>query len=255
MSELNTLGTAIMFLTRLPVGRFSSGDPLVLSQATRYFPVVGFLVGGVLASCLWLLLMLFPASVSIALLLVISVRLTGAFHEDGLADVADSAGAFDRDKKLEIMRDSRVGTYGALALILLVLIKLLTLWELVRVDAALAMACLVAAHVLSRWSSVFLMVTIPYTRAEAPNKVVAEGVNGHRLVEASGFVVLLLLPLAVLTSSMFYLLLPAIALISALCGRQFKKSFGGITGDCLGAANQVVEVSTYLLVLVVLTWH
>jgi len=251
MRELVTIGTAIMFLTRAPVGKFCSGDAAVLAKATRYFPLVGALVGGALAVTLVLLLTLFPASVAVALMLVLAVLLTGAFHEDGLADVADSAGAFGLDRKLEIMRDSRVGTYGSLALVLLVLLKFLAVWELVQINVGVCLAALVAAHVLSRWGSVWLMATIAYARPEAANKVVAEGVNARRLLESSAWTVLLLLPVALLVSPVVYWMLPVAWLMVTLCGYRFKKVFGGITGDCLGAANQVVEVSIYLFAVAI----
>ena len=184
MQEIVRLCTAIMFLTRLPVGRFASGDPDVLSQSSRYFPLVGLIVGGLLCFAYLIVAYVFPVSVAIALLLLLSVLLTGAFHEDGLADVADSAGAFSLEKKLAIMRDSRVGTYGALALILLVMIKFVSLESLASADGRALLAAILSAHVLSRWSSVYLMAGVPYARAEANNKVVTEGVNSRRLYEA-----------------------------------------------------------------------
>ncbi|MGQ7843730.1 adenosylcobinamide-GDP ribazoletransferase [Granulosicoccus sp. 3-233] len=255
MQELNRLATAIMFLTRLPTGTLASGEATELVRSTRYFPLVGFIVGSMLAASLAILQQLLPISVSIALMLLLSVRLTGAFHEDGLADVADSAGAFGVDRKLEIMRDSRVGTYGALALILLVVIKLLSLWELWMLAPQLCLATLICAHVLSRWSSVCLMVLEEYARPEAANKVVAEGVDRRCLLHASLCTAAVLLPLALWQGAGLYLLFIVAWLVVLLSGRRFRAVFGGITGDCLGAANQVVEVTVLLSVLMVVSWH
>lgn len=255
MQELRRLATAVMFLTRLPTGSLGSGDPAELVHATRYFPLVGLIIGMLLAASLAVLQQLLPASVAVALMLLLSVRLTGAFHEDGLADVADSAGAFGVDRKLEIMRDSRVGTYGSLALILLIVIKLLSLWELWLLAPALCLAVLVSAHVLSRWSSVCLMALVDYARPEAANKVIAEGVDRRCLVNSSLCAALALLPLALWQSMALYLLFPVAGLTVLVAARQFRQAFGGITGDCLGAANQMVEVSVFLSVLMVLTWH
>lgn len=251
MRELVTIGTAIMFLTRVPVGRFCSGDAAVLARATRYFPLVGALIGCVLSVALALLLTLFPPSVAVALIMVLAVLLTGAFHEDGLADVADSAGAFGLDRKLEIMRDSRVGTYGSLALVLLVLLKFVSIRELVHINLGMCVAALITAQVLSRWGSVWLMATVAYARPEAANKVVADGVNARRLLESSAWAILLLLPVAFYVSPSFYLALPVAWVVVTLCGYRFKKVLGGITGDCLGAANQLVEVSIYLFTVAV----
>lgn len=255
MSELTRLATAAMFLTRLPTGSLASAEPAELARSTRYFPLVGFGVGVLLAIGLSILLKVFPASVALGLMLLLSIRLTGAFHEDGLADVADSAGAFQIDRKLEIMRDSRLGTYGSLALILLVLIKLLSLWELSQLDLRWCLGVLVAAHVLSRWSSVWLMVFIPYARPEAANKVVAEGVTLRRLAESTVWAFALLCVLAWWVSPAILLLLPMAWLVTVLAGRHFSRSFGGITGDCLGAANQLVETAVFLGTLAALTWH
>lgn len=253
MQELKRLATAIMFLTRLPTGTLGSGDPAELVHATRYFPLVGFIVGSILALALAVMQQVLPVSISVALMLLLSVRLTGAFHEDGLADVADSAGAFGIERKLEIMRDSRVGTYGSLALILLVVIKLLALWELWLLSPELSLAILVSAHVLSRWSSVCLMALVDYARPEAANKVVAEGVDYRCLLNCTLCAMLVMLPLAVWQSAYLYLLFIVAIVTVLIAARQFRRAFGGITGDCLGAANQIVEVSVILSVLVLLS--
>ena len=250
MQEIVRLCTAIMFLTRLPVGRFASGDPDVLSQSSRYFPLVGLIVGGLLCFAYLIISYVLPTSVAIALLLLFSVLLTGAFHEDGMADVADSAGAFSLEKKLDIMRDSRVGTYGALAFILLVLIKYVSLDSLASADSRALLAAILSAHVLSRWSSVYLMACVPYARAEADNKVVTEGVNSRRLIEASIIAAFCLVVPSLLVGAGIFITLPLVFLLCLLAGGYFMSSFGGITGDCLGAFNQVVEVSVVLALVV-----
>ena len=238
-----------MFLTRLPVGRFASGDPDVLSRSTRYFPLVGLLVGCLACLAYLVFSHVFPTSVAIALLLLVSVLLTGAFHEDGMADVADSAGAFSVEKKLDIMRDSRVGTYGALALILLVLIKYVSLESLANVDRQALLAGVLAAHVLSRWSSVYLMATVPYARAEANNRDITDGVDTRRLVEATVVALLCLVIPCLLIGGGLVFTLPLAWMLCLLAGRYFIAKFGGITGDCLGAFNQVLEVSVLLALL------
>lgn len=249
--ELLVFGTALMFLTRIPVGRFCSGNPLVLCSATRYFPAVGFIVAAVLCALFVLLSRFLPETICVALVLWAGVMLTGAFHEDGLADVADSAGAFSVERKLEIMRDSRVGTYGSLALILLILIKFIALWELSMVSIAMTSTALFAAHVLSRWSSVWLMASQEYARPEAANRVVAEGVNYRRFWHSTLCAALMLLPIAVFVSPAVYGLFPVAWLISVLSAYRFRQAYGGITGDCLGAANQLVEAGIFIAILAV----
>lgn len=250
--QLITFGTALMFLTRIPVGRFCSPDAKVLSESSRYFPAVGAIVGCMLGLSMVLLLTFLPIPVAVFLTLALGIRITGAFHEDGLADVADSAGAFDTDKKLDIMRDSRVGTYGALALILLILGKFVLLTELLAIDLIICVVTLITAHILSRWSSVFLMATAPYARPEAANKVVAEGVTMTRLIEATLISILLMVPLWWLSSPAIFILLPVACLTAFVSVKRYTHVFGGITGDCLGATNQIVEIAILLSALVYL---
>jgi len=250
VSELVVVGTAVMFLTRLPVGRYCSPDPLVLSRSTRWFPLVGLLVGTLLALVWGLVQSVAPSSVAAVATLVAGILVTGAFHEDGLADVADGAGAFGADAKLEIMRDSRVGTYGALALVLLLLARFTLLWELSVAVLATPVAALVAAHVLARWSSVWLMARIPYARAAAANRVVAEGVDRRRLLEASLVALLALAPVFVLLGPPSAVLPPLALAVTVLAGWRFRARLGGITGDCLGATNVLVELAVLSAVLV-----
>jgi len=264
---LAELATALMFLTRLPVFGAGSGDPGVLSRATRWFPLVGALVGLLLGLLAWLAAMALPPGPAAVLVLIAGVLITGAFHEDGLADVADSAGAFGIDRKLEIMRDSRVGTYGALALLLLVLAKFALLVPLIQSAVPLhaapsscapLFAALVGAHVAGRWSSVYLMARIGYVRPEAANRVVAEGVNERRLAESVGVAMPCLLLLAAFTAALpgggpgtavtVLIGVPIVSVtVSALGGAWCRRVFGGITGDCLGAVNQVLEVAVLML--------
>ena len=248
-SEAIVIGTAVMFLTRLPVGRYCSPDPDVLSRSTRWFPLVGLLVGLALAVVWSLVAAVAPSSLACVATLVAGVLVTGAFHEDGLADVADSGGAFELDRKLEIMRDSRVGTYGALALILLVLARFALLWELSVMPVATLVAALLAAHVLARWSSVWLMARVPYARPEAANRVVADGVGGRRLLEASLVALLALAPPVALGGAGMLALVPLALGVAALAGHVFRRRYGGITGDCLGAANVLVEIAVLLAAL------
>ena len=253
MQQLVTLGTAIMFLTRLPVGRFSSGDMRVLTASVRYFPLVGLLVALIMGLALAAFSTVLPVGVAVAITLIVGVLATGAFHEDGLADVADGAGAFGVERKLEIMRDSRIGTYGSLALILCLLLRFSVLFELAQLSITVAFCALVVAHAGGRWSSVYLMSTVPYARAEAANKVVAEGVNASSLMQCTLCLLLVMLIPAVWLAPWVYVLLFVMWLSCIACARYFKSAFTGITGDCLGAANVITEVVCLVFILVMLT--
>ena len=238
-----------MFLTRFPIGRYASGDSEALTQSVRYFPFVGLLVALVMGCVLWLAGTVLPATVAVALSVLAGVMITGAFHEDGLADVADSAGAFGIEKKLEIMRDSRVGTYGALGLILLVLLRFVLLYELTVISIQVTLAALIVAHASGRWSGAFLMATVEYARAEAANKVVAQGVDNRILLACTLMLVAVLILPALLYTFWLYLVLAVVLLVSAIFAVYFKRAFKGVTGDCLGAANVIVEVSCLMVIL------
>ncbi len=249
MKELVTLGTAIMFLTRLPVGRFSSGDMRVLATSVRYFPFVGLIIALIMSTALTVSAQFLPSSVAVAICLCVGILSTGAFHEDGLADVADSAGAFGIDRKLEIMRDSRVGTYGSLGLVVLMLLRFVVIWELLQVSLALTIGALVLAHCSGRWSSVYLMARVDYARAEAANRVVAEGVDNVSLMQATlCWFVVAIVP-AMMISPWVFMSLAVVWIGTLLCAGYFRSAFTGITGDCLGAANVVIELLCLALVL------
>ena len=238
-----------MFLTRLPVGRFSSGDMQVLAVSARYFPLVGLIVALIMSAALVASAQVLPVAVAVAIALCIGVLVTGAFHEDGLADLADSAGAFGIDRKLEIMRDSRVGTYGSLGLILLVLLRFVVILELAKVSLLVAVGALVVAHASSRWSSVYLMARVDYARPEAANRVVAEGINNGSLMQATLCWGIVAVVPAMLVSSWILLCLLVAWLGTSVCARYFQSTFMGITGDCLGAGNVFVELLCLTFVL------
>jgi adenosylcobinamide-GDP ribazoletransferase len=212
-----------------------------------YFPLVGALVGAWGGAVYWLASAVWPASVAVVLSIIATVVLTGAFHEDGLADAADGfGGGWDRERILAIMRDSRIGAYGAIALVLVLLAKVAALSALPRADVVRA---LVAAHTLARWSSVPLLWRLPYARetsgAAAP---FVGGVTVLRFVVATA----LALVVVVLILGVHALVPVAVALgLTVASGWYYRRRIGGITGDCLGATNQCIELATYLMFVAV----
>ncbi len=253
-SRRTIVATAFTFLTRLPLSRFASGDPEVMARATLLFPLVGLLIGSMVGLVFIGAAAVMPPSLAVLATLVVGVLLTGGFHEDGLADVADSTGAFGREAKLKIMRDSRIGTYGALALILLIVARLMLLSDLVWNTWGVVLGALIAAHALARWSSVLLMAWLPYARAEATNKTIAQGVTTSGAAIASGFALGSVLIAVLVGGPLLLVSVPVAVTAALLSGWWFKRSFGGITGDCLGAANVVVEIAV-LSSVVVLSAH
>jgi adenosylcobinamide-GDP ribazoletransferase len=233
---------AFSFLTRLPVPSLKGFQEEWLALSAPWFPVVGSIVGLLAAAAWWLGTRLWTGPVPILLAVATAAWVTGGLHEDGWADVFDGfAASRDRPRILEVMKDSRIGALGALALLLLLLIKVAALASL---PAARVPAALVVAHVLSRWSSVSLMWGLPYARPEGGlGRSLVGKVPGGRL--AAGTLLALLIAAVALRRAA----VPATAttLVAVLLAALvFRRRLGGITGDCLGAANQLVEVGVFL---------
>ena len=248
--ELQTGATALMFMTRLPVGGYGSGCPAVLARATVYFPVIGLLIGVLMAGFASVIASLWSAEVVATLVVIAAIICTGAFHEDGLADVADSFGAWDRDRKLEVMRDSRVGTYGSVALVMCLVLSVYCLAAVLQHGGAgILSAMLICGHVLGRWSSLPLIFFTPYAREDSANKVIAEGVTLVRLAMGTLLMLLSLLPALILGAhpGTVALALTVTAVIVLLSHWWYRRCIGGITGDCLGASNKICEVVCYLV--------
>jgi len=175
---------ALQFFTRIPVtGRLAQWvgySPAMLRASAAHFPAVGWVVGAAGALALAGASALWPPLVAAVLCTVVTVLLTGAFHEDGLADVADGlGGASTRERALEIMKDSRIGAFGAIALVLALGLKFALLAALVAQGAFTACAALLAAHVLSRLAPIALMRALPYVGGDGGKaKPMADAVSG-----------------------------------------------------------------------------
>lgn len=260
--EARLFFTAWMFFTRVPLPAglvaWVGYSPELLNASARYFPSVGILVGAVGALILLAGIWLFTPLVAVALSMTATILMTGAFHEDGLADSVDGfGGSHLRERVLEIMKDSRIGTFGAVALVCVLLIKFSALVSIVESgQAELAAAVLIAGHALSRAAASTLIRLLPYARAEDPSakaKPLAESISVAGLAFAW---VVAVLPLATI-AWMFdggwvgWLGLLPVALAAWGAGTYFMHRIGGYTGDCLGAAQQLTEVAFLLFVVAV----
>jgi adenosylcobinamide-GDP ribazoletransferase len=234
----------VQYFTRLPVPASVGHSQQLLNDAARYFPAVGLLVGLLVAVSLWLGMLLWPPWVAAGVAVAVGIGLTGAFHEDGLADAIDGlGGGFDRERALAIMRDSRIGTYGALALGLTVLLRVAVLANL-PLEAASVLV--IVGHVVSRAAPVWLMRRLPYVRDEESRaKPLVQTVSPTSLGVAA------LLAAAVVVAGAA-LQPPIVAGVLALLpgiwfwARLLQRRLGGYTGDCLGAAQQLTELLCYL---------
>jgi adenosylcobinamide-GDP ribazoletransferase len=237
--------TAVQYFTRVPVPAWVGHGTEQLARAARYFPLVGMGVGAMGALSLWLATLLLPTLLAVLLSVTVTIALTGAFHEDGLADTFDGlGGGTTRERALDIMKDSRIGTFGMLALLLAVLLKCTALAAMTTRNAMLA---LIAAHSLSRACAVVMAWLLPYARTDDTTraKPVVEHIRSTDLLIACACG---LLPLSLLGIPAAVALLVTM-LVTTLLYRWFKRRLGGYTGDTLGATQQSSELAFYLVLV------
>lgn len=236
---------AVQFLTRCPVPFANLYTPDRLAASARYYPLVGFLVGAMCAFLFWVGAFVFPTALALALSIAAGLLLTGAFHEDGLADTFDGiGGGQDRAQVLAIMKDSRLGTFGSLALVMALMLKFASLMAL---PGSWIILTLVLGHGLSRLSSVLVIATSRYARADGKAKPVVESLSIRSLIVASGTgfagfgLAVVFLPALALGAGLFGLLVGHIAMRAL-----FERKLQGYTGDTLGAVQQASEIGFYL---------
>ncbi len=257
LQQLRLFLTAVQFFTRLPVPRWVGHSAIQLDQAARYFPAVGFVVGGLAALIWWGLAQILPQNIALLLSMSASILITGAFHEDGLSDFADGfGGGSSREKILAIMKDSRVGAYGVIAIVLALLLKFAALQQLGSDSWVLALATLIAAHVISRLLAASLIYTQRYVRIDdsARAKPAAQAMSHASFAVALVFGAGAAGMLACTGVSLWAL---GSALVAALLMRTYlawrlQTTLGGYTGDCLGAVQQLTEIAFYLGLLAAL---
>jgi adenosylcobinamide-GDP ribazoletransferase len=231
---------AVQFMTRIPIPAFRYEPELVLNGA-KFYPLVGALVAlGAIAVERGLRPHL-PATITAVLLLVYLVVITGGFHEDGLADVADAlGGGWTRERMLEIMHDSRIGSFGTLAICL----SLLARWGLL---AAMPVArlpwYLLAAHVLCRWTTLPLGTFMNSARSDGLGARLAHKIPFSSALIGTVFA-FAIAGWALRTHAVSAI--AAVSLITLLSGWYYRSQIGGITGDCFGATNQLAEIAVYL---------
>jgi adenosylcobinamide-GDP ribazoletransferase len=257
LHELRLAFVALQFLTRVPVPRWVGFEAAWLQACLRHFPLVGAGVGAFAAAVLALALALWPPGVAATLSVLATVWLTGAFHEDGLADTCDGlGGAVSRERALAIMKDSRIGSYGAVGLVLALVLKVAALAALAvhaKGGAALAnlAAALVWGHAASRAAPLLLVWRLPYAGdpEHAKAKPLATQIGGAGVAVALAWLAVLAAVLLVLWPAGLGPLAAATgaALVAtAWCARWLRRRLGGFTGDTLGATQQIVELAVLL---------
>ncbi|MCX7634910.1 MAG: adenosylcobinamide-GDP ribazoletransferase [Syntrophales bacterium] len=243
------LYAAIGFLTIFPVPRVFHGDVRLLSSAVPFFPLVGFLIGAVIAAADMLFGYLLPPWPVAVLTVLVWTVLTGGLHLDGLADTADGLGSVrERERMLAIMRDSRIGTMGVLALVFVLVAKMGAVAHLTGPERP---AVLILAPLAGRGAISYMLTALPYARAE-------EGLAAPFIVHRSWwnpcFATLLLFLAASFLGGSKGLLAAAVAGVAAVVTTSYiGRRLGGFTGDTLGAAAEVTE--TILLTAALLPWR
>jgi len=246
--EIRIFFTALMFFTRIPCPKWVDHSEEYLNKSSRYFPVVGILVGSISALFFYGFQFILPKEIALLLSMVASVLTTGAFHEDGFADVCDGfGGGWTKEKILLIMKDSRLGTYGVIGIGLMLLLKWTSLNYL---PTELAVIALISGHAISRLNAVSLIFTDEYAREDDTSKTkplaTKMGMGGLIFALITG-----LAPLLLFANIYVWITLLPLLFVRWYFSRYFKKWIGGYTGDCLGAVQQVSEVVFYLSLLVI----
>lgn len=244
--ELSVFFTAMMFFTRIPCPKWIDHSPEILNKSTKYFSLVGIIVGSYGALTYWMISFILPENIALFLSMIATIWITGAFHEDGFADVCDGfGGGWTKEKILTIMKDSRLGTYGTIGLVGILATKYLALSAFPNQ----LLITLIAGHSISRFISTILLYLYPYVRDDLTSKAKP---MAHALKVSSLIIngIIGLLPLFFYNSYWIFLAIIPPFISMLFMGRFFKKWIGGQTGDCAGATQQIAEVTFYLSILV-----
>ncbi|WP_426484022.1 adenosylcobinamide-GDP ribazoletransferase [Flavobacterium sp. 2] len=253
--ELHIFFTCLMFYTRIPCPKNITHHPDYLNKATRYFPFIGWIVGSISFLAFYLFSLFLSIETAVIFAIIASILTTGAFHEDGFADVCDGfGGGWTKEKILMIMKDSAIGAYGAIGLVLLFLAKFKLLSESLLIfkndnNYFLLFLLFISVHSLSRLAAISIIFTHEYSRDDATSKSKPIA-KQHTWKEIFGSFFFGLIPLLALSYFSFeiktILILIPVFLTRYFLARYFQKWIGGYTGDCLGATQQVCEVIFYL---------
>jgi adenosylcobinamide-GDP ribazoletransferase len=244
--QLNLFFHALMFYSRIPAGKIDYSEEN-LTKAFRYFPLIGIIVGALGGGIFLLFQWIFPTPVALIMAMVTMVLATGALHEDGLSDFFDGfGGGRDKERILAIMKESTIGAYGVIALILLFLLKFTLL---LSIDSSHILMVLITAHASSRIMPVFLVNSSQYARAGD-----SKAMHTRRKVDTKTFLIALALsltPLVFMPWQIILIAIPVYAVIGILLKKYTEKKIGGFTGDVLGALQQFSELTFYLICIAI----
>ena len=237
---------ALQFLTRIPVKISDKIEDRDYGYSMAWFPAVGLILGWILALAFKLAIFLFNPAITVVLVITIYMFLTGAMHIDGLSDACDGlyGGRGDKKKTLEIMKDSRIGTIGALSLVLDIGLRFALLYSL---PVSKIPSALILMVVMGRWGQVLFSLNAPSARAESRggyfSNSLTPGIFGFSSMTMLGICLFLLKPVSLVLFLMF------LVLIIWIAKNYFRRKIGGITGDTIGAVNEITEIFVLFFML------
>ena len=244
--EIKIFLTALMFYTRIPVGNINGWSEKMLNKSTRYFPLVGWIVGGVGALVFSIFEFVLPVSVAVVLSMVATILLTGSFHEDGFADFCDGfGGGYTPGRILEIMKDSRIGTYGTVGIVSVLTIKFLSL---MHIETTRIPLILITGHAISRVFPVLLIYSSKYARLDASSKTKPVG-KADSIFSLLFALITGCISLVFLKWKEMVLVVAVLLIVTFFFRNYITRKLGGYTGDVLGALQQLCEVFFYLCIL------
>lgn len=244
--QLNLFFHALLFYSRIPAGKINYSEEN-LTNAFRYFPLVGIIVGAIGGGVFWLFQWIFPIPVALVMAIAAMVLVTGALHEDGLSDFFDGfGGGRDKERILSIMKESTIGAYGVIALILLFLLKFTLL---LSIDPSHIIIVLMAAHASSRIMPVLMVNSSRYARTGE-----SKAMHTRRKTDMTTFLIALafgLVPLIFMPWLIILVVILVYTVIMILLKKYTEKKIDGFTGDVLGALQQFSELAFYLIYVAV----
>jgi len=242
---------AFQFLTSVPLPRRRESSPEEMGRSTAYFPVVGLIIGLVLAGLNWLLGLILPPAVVNVLLIVVLVLITGALHLDGFVDTCDGiAGHKSVEDRWRVMHDSRAGAFGIVGVVLLLLVKYVSLNS---IPPVFMMATLLFMPVVSRWAMVYAIFVYPYARPSGLGTAFRQATRWPQFTAATVITLVVAAALFPFFSLMGLLIMFGVWIVAAVFSLYLKRKFSGLTGDTYGAINEVSEVMVLVLAVLACT--
>ena len=249
--EAKIIIACISYFTRIPVWKITDLSSVDMKQTARYFPLMGWLVGGFSGLIYIYSSFILPKEIALLLAMASSLILTGAIHEDGFADFCDGfGGGYTKQRILEIMKDSSTGVFGALGLMMVLAIKF---FSLLNIPEEIILPVFMIGHSISRMTSISFMFTHNYAREDSSSKsavfIKKPGISEMLMILIFGVLPFVFLPGNYLPLALI-LIIP-VYLIKILLGLYFNEKIGGYTGDLMGATQQICEIAFYLGILII----